>query len=402
MPRLSPIAAAVAVTVLGVLPAYLTGALAVQMGAELGFGAAVLGAVIAGAFLASAAGAFAGGHLADRLGAVRVMRTACMLATASAAAVAALVHDVPGLALALVVGGLSNGIGQPASNALLAAVVPRGRQGTAFGAKQAAIPAAVLLGGMSVPGIALTVGWRWTFMIAAAFALVVSALLPAERQPPAAPAVSVPAAQVRFGPLLMLGLGGLFGAAAANALAAFVVVAAVAADMGPAAAGLLASLGSGACVLSRLAIGVVADRRPRYHLVAVALMLAIGSGGFALLATGSLAALVPGVLLAYVFGWSWPGLYHYAAARLHPGAAGRATGLTTTGVAVGAALGPLAFGAVAEHASFGTAWLVAGTWGLAASLAVIVGRRTLLRAVPPDVLAAARARPKIGTAEAEE
>jgi len=73
VPRLSPVTAAAAVTTIGMLPAYLTGAQAVQMRPDLGFGRSALGAIVAGAFLASAAGSVAGGHLADRLGAPPVM-----------------------------------------------------------------------------------------------------------------------------------------------------------------------------------------------------------------------------------------------------------------------------------------------------------------------------------------
>jgi 4-diphosphocytidyl-2-C-methyl-D-erythritol kinase len=46
---------------------------------------------------------------------------------------------------------------------LLARRVEVARRATAFAVKQSAIPAAMLLGGLAVPALALTVGWRWAF-----------------------------------------------------------------------------------------------------------------------------------------------------------------------------------------------------------------------------------------------
>jgi len=76
------------------------------------------------------------------------------------------------------VGGLARGAGQPASNALIATAVAPGRRGLAYGAKQAAIPAGVLLGGLAVPVFGVTVGWRWAYVAAAVVAVVVAVVLP--------------------------------------------------------------------------------------------------------------------------------------------------------------------------------------------------------------------------------
>jgi MFS family permease len=378
MIRLSPIPAAAAVTTIGMLPAYLTGAQAVQMRSELGLRPGALGAIVAGAFLAAAAGSMAGGRLADRVGATPVMRAACLIAAASALAVGSVVADLRTLAVAVVLGGLSNGIGQPASNVLLARAVPPRRQGMAYGVKQAATPTAVLLGSLAVPAVALTVGWRWSFLVAAAIALLVAALLPRDPRSATPPGLGRDATPVPFLPLLVLAAGGTLGAAAGNALAAFLIDSSVAAGLAPGLAGLLASLGSATGVATRLLMGVRADRRAGGHLRTVGVMMALGAVGFGLLAVADSWLLVPAVVASYVFGWSWPGLYHFGVARRHPGSAGRATGFTQTGVALGGALGPLAFGLLAER-SYATAWLVAAAWSLSAAAAVLVGRRLLLR-----------------------
>ena len=56
-----------------------------------------------------------------------------------------------------------------------------------------------------------------------------------------------------------------------------------------------------------------------------------------------------------------------------------ATGITQTGASGGAAVGPLVFGLVAEVASYDAAWLVCGATALGALVAILTGRRLLLR-----------------------
>ena len=76
------------------------------------------------------------------------------------------------LGAALLVGGLGNAIGQPAGNALVAAQVRPERFGLGFAIKQSGIPLATLLGGLAVPLIALTIGWRFAYVLAAGAAVV--------------------------------------------------------------------------------------------------------------------------------------------------------------------------------------------------------------------------------------
>ena len=97
---------------------------------------------------------------------------------------AAMAASAPLLALALVVGGVASGVGQPASNALIASAVAPHRRATAYGAKQAAIPAGVLAGGLAVPIFGVTVGWRWAYVAAAFLAVVVPVLVPSRTAPP--------------------------------------------------------------------------------------------------------------------------------------------------------------------------------------------------------------------------
>jgi len=98
-----------------------------------------------------------------------------------------------------------------------------------------------------------------------------------------------------------------------------------------------------------------------------------------MLATGSPALVVPGVLLAFAAGWGWPGLFNFAVVKSNPGAPAAATGVTQTGASGGAAVGPVLFGLVVEAAGYGTAWLFSGALALIALVAILAGRRMVLR-----------------------
>jgi predicted MFS family arabinose efflux permease len=129
----------------------------------------------------------------------------------------------------------------------------------------------------------------------------------------------------------------------------------------------------------RVLFGRLADGMGGGRLLLVGGMLGAGVAGFVMLATGSPALVVPGVLLAFAAGWGWPGLFNFAVVRSNPGAPAAATGVTQTGASGGAAVGPVLFGVVVEAAGYGTAWLVCGALALVALVAILAGRRTVLR-----------------------
>src|SRR4051812_12823740 len=175
--------------------------------------------------------------------------------------------------------------------------------------------------------------------------------------------------------LVVLGVSAALAAGAANALGAFLVDSSVERGLSEAAAGLTLTLGSALCVTGRLVVGWVADRWQRGHLAILAGLLAVGTVGLGLLAADSLVALVIGVMLAFGLGWCWPGLLAFAVVRLRPQAPAAATSVTQTGVYAGAAAGPLGFGVLVSHTSYGVAWLAAAIAEALAAMLVIVGAR---------------------------
>jgi MFS family permease len=320
------------------------------------------------------------GRLVERIGARRGMRLAAAGSAASLLGVALLATSWAGLVACLVLGGLSNAVLHPATNLSLAREVRAGRQGLSFGIKQSAIPVATLLAGLAVPGIAVTLGWRWAFVGGAVLALAVAALVPAGT-PGGAPRPREEAREkdAHVWPLVLLALGIGLGSTAAAPLGAFLVESSVAAGLRVETAGLLLALGSAVNIVVRIVFGHLADGMGGGRLLLVAGMLGIGVMGFVMLATGESALILPGVLLAFGAGWGWPGLFHFAVVKTNPNAPAAATGVTQTGASGGAALGPLVFGLVVETASYDAAWLVSGAMALAALVAILVGRRMVLR-----------------------
>ena len=290
---------------------------------------------------------------------------ACVLVTGTCLlAAAVLAHSVATLFALLAVAGLANAVSQPAINLFMAEQVPTERQGLAFGVKQSAIPAAILVSGLALPALALPFGWRATFAACALGPLAVAAAIrrSARRLRPAEDRSPAPRPSAA---LVTIAVGAALASSGPNALGAYLVASAVEAGIAEGAAGLLAALGSALSLLARVALGVRADRRHDYGFGSVAVLLVAGAGGFGLLATEVAAPFVAGALLAFALGWGWPGLFNLAVVDRHREAPGAATGISQSGIYVGAAGGPAAFGVLSASAGYPAAW------GAAAGLALL-------------------------------
>lgn len=374
---------ALAIVTAGQLPAFLTGALAVQISRDLELSASRLGIAIGAFFVASALGSAALGRLAEHVGWRRGMELGGAATFLSLLGVAVLARSWPTLVACLAVGGIGNALSQPAANLSLTRTVTHDRQGLVFGIKQSAIPLSTLIGGLSVPTVALTVGWRWTYVGAAVGALLAAVSVPAEpeeRSPTSTDLGDVPIARrlprtVR--PLVFVSIAGGLGAMVGNSLGAFLVTTAVRSGMTERWSGLLLVLGSVVGLSMRISSGWAADHFSFQPLSVVARLLA--AGGLGCLAIASLHApvLVAGTVLAFGAGWGWPGLLNLAVVRDYLAAPAMATGITQTGVYIGAALGPIVFGIVADAGGFGLAWVVTAVLALGAALSSYYGERRM-------------------------
>lgn len=371
--------AAVTTALVGVLPVFLTGALAVQIGRDISFGASRLG-IASGAFFAAAAiGSAVMGRVAERVGPGRSMRVAAVCA-ALALTLLAVAPTYEALVVLLFLVGLSNALAQVSANLLVARGVAPERQGWSLAMKQAGVPAGTLLGGLAVPVLGVTVGWRWAFVVAAAGAMVTAALIPVHAVPPGGrAAVRRPEGDVPLGPLVVLAVGVGFASAANGSLATFLVSAGVDAGLSESASGLVLMGGSAVGITMRLLAGSRADRRGGRHLPVVSALLTGGAIGYLFLAPGDVVTHLVGAAIAFGSGWAWPGLFNLAVVRLNPSAPAAATGITQTGVYVGALAGPILFGIVVDTWGYELAWSLAAMSSLGSAIGIAFGRRQILR-----------------------
>ena len=271
--------------------------------------------------------------------------------------------------------GLSNAVAQTAINLFMAEQVVLDRQGLAFGIKQSGIPAAILVSGLALPALALPLGWRATFAICGGLVLAVAVAAsrgrdsfrtPDEREEP-------PPRASRE--LVLLAVGAALAGCGASALGAYLVASAVDTGIAEGTAGLLAALGSAASLAVRMALGARADRRRDYGYGTVAALLVAGSVGYGLMTSDSGAVFAAGAVMAFALGWGWPGLFNLAVVQHHREAPAAATGITQSGIYVGAAGGPAAFGLLSTPLGYSGAWAaVAAVSLLGAVVMTLAGR----------------------------
>ncbi|MEV6347990.1 MFS transporter [Actinoplanes sp. NPDC051851] len=361
------------------IPVFLVGGLAVQIGDELHFSPTGLGLVVSAYFGVSALVSVPAGALVERFGSTPVSRTAIALSATTLLAVAVGARSLWSLLAILALGAAANAMGQLASNTSLSRHVPAHRQGLTFGVKQAAIPVSTLLAGAAVPAVALTVGWRWAFVLAAVLSAAAILLVPVDGPVQRRSRESGPAT----GALVVLGVAATLAAGSANALSTFLVSSAVRHGIAPGPAGLALTLGGAICAAARLTGGWQADSRPDRQVGTIAALLACGAAGLALLAFPGELTLLLGVTLGFGFGWAWPGLMNFAVVRLHPQAPAAATSITQTGVYAGGCVGPLGLGAVADLAGYPAMWTTAAVAMVLAAALMLFGSRLLSRHTGP-------------------
>lgn len=373
----------VVVIAVTILPAFLTGALGVQIGDELGLDLTGIGGLYGVLFGTSAVVSAPTGRLVQRWG----WEAGIRLAAGGTGLALITLAVFPGtwwadwwpVAVVFAFAGVTAAVSQAGSNLALARSVPAGRYGLVFGLKHTAVPVAAILGGLAVPTIALTVGWRWAYVAAAAIAFATALAVPARRGPPPPRRRSEPPHRHLGTPvptLVALAVAAALAHTGLDAIGAFVVPFAVSVGVAEGPAGILLTIGSLAGLIVRLTSGWLVDRRQHTGLPWMAALLFIGSLGFLVLAVGGSTLLVVGILLAFAGGWGWAGLLTFIVVRANPGAPATATGIVNTGKYVGAAAGPALVGYLAERTSFSVAWWVACSVLFLAAVIVIAVRMT--------------------------
>jgi MFS family permease len=356
-----------------VLPAFLTASLASRIPDDFALGDSGVGLAIAVFHVICAVASTPAGRLVERIGPVAGMRIAGALTALSCLAIAGAANSAFSLTALLVVGGLANAFGGPSVSALLKREVATQRQGLAFGAQQSGGTLGALLAGLALPLVAIPFGWRWAYLAVAALALLAAAIAPAAR---VASAPGATASRPRgLTSVHALAVAAALASAAGVGFISFLILYAVHSGMSQGAAGLLLGAVSLAATISRIAVGLLADRRGQEPLRPVAAMLAASIAGYLLLIAGEPALIVVAALVAGSFGWAWPGGLTLAVVQRSPGAPAWAVGVLMAGLFTGAILGPLVVGVLAEAERFALAWLACAACAFLAAVTVAATRR---------------------------
>jgi MFS family permease len=372
-----PAVVAMAVDTVGVLPIFLTGALAVQLRDDIGLSVDLLGIVYASYFAAAALLSTPLAKVSDRTGPEWALRIGTTVYIFAFLGIAGLATSPVLLSAFVALAGFGTALTRTATSVLVARNVAPGRQGLAFGMKHSSIPVGSILAGLSVPAIALTVGWKWAYIGAAALALIVLLAIPRptrRRENKAAPG----AEDMSLRLLIFSAVGFGLGSCAASSLGAYTVSTAVASGMTEGAAGVLVAIGSVVGLTSRVVVGHWSDRRRGSQLDLVCWLLVAGAFGFLMLGAVNEWMMLLAVPVSFATGWSWLGSYNLAMVRLNPIAPGAAVGVTQTGAFVGAIIGPTGLGFLAERFSFTAAWVAAATASLVAAIIIFILRRFML------------------------
>jgi predicted MFS family arabinose efflux permease len=342
---------------------------------DLGLSDGQYGAIATVTFGSAALGALVLGGPTSRFSARTVM-VGVAVGSGAGLVLLSVAHAYGVVIAAAVVAGIAQSLSNPATNRLVAEL-PSERRGALIGWKQSGVQMAQLLGGVLAPSIAVLVGWRWTPVVGvviAAAAVVAALAIRVTRAAGVVRTVDHGGRRVSVAVLTAYTLFMGFGLQATNAYLPLFAHRRLGFDLRT--AGLTAAVVGSVGLVSRIWWARSSDRDGLRPTTLVTL-----AGGSAL-----------GVLLALASpalgGWLvWVGAGVFGAAALASNAVtmvalvhsvpratlGLATGLLVTGMYVGFAAGPLAFGLTLDHgAPFGVAWLLPlGAFAIAALIGLL-------------------------------
>jgi MFS family permease len=350
-----------AVTISSVYPGFLNGAVSVQASAEFDVSESVYGWGLGGFFLASTVGSVPLGRLVQRVGPRNQIAGLLLIGSTMQVLIATVADSFGAVVALLVVCGLVNSGTQTAVNlALGRAELPR--LGLAIALKQSGMPSATMISGFAVPALALTVGWRWAYVVAAVLSLgtaiwvfiVVEPNRPDERAAERLTPVSDRST------LRLTALGGGMMAFGAGSLNAWLVASGVDAGLADGTAGLMLGLGAASGIALRLISGALIDNMTARPFRVGGATAFVGAIAVALLSTRVAGVHMVATIGGFAGGWIWPVFTNYGVIRTNGAASGQATGTTQMGIYIGVFSAPLITGPIIESAGYVVMWPIVG------------------------------------------
>lgn len=374
---------------LALFPTSMLSALAVLVRRDLEFGEAQLGAVVAIFFGSSSVFSIAGGRLSDRVGPARALMIGGTGSGLSLLGIGLATSNWFQLAAFMVLGGAASAVIQTSAPTLLARRIPKEHQGLAYGVMLAGVPFAALLAGAALPLIALSAGWRLTFVVVSVATIGLLLAVPQDNNPATTHIMRPSPGRVSRRPLVILATGFGLASAAGTSVVPFIVEYATARGFDPAGAGILLTVASSVTILVRVSLGWLSDMTAHDSLIQVSSMLALSAISYALLAiAGPPVLLVGAMILAFGAGWGWPGLLVLGIVRTTRESPAPALAIVGIGTYLGGMTGPFIFGVLVEMVSYEAAWRFVAAMALAASAIVLVGRNAIMASTAAPGVAA--------------
>jgi dipeptide/tripeptide permease len=333
-------------------------------------------------------------RVTQRLGARTAMRTGIAISAIGCLAIAGLARSYWQLVAALVASARSWGLVDTAAAGAFAAAIRRGGRGVAFGIKEASVPVASMVAGVSVPVAAAWLGWRGAFAAVALLFPVAWFLVPratALRPSPLAADVGPTVATSRPphrreggqpGPWAR-SVGWRSGSRRGRGSQRRRDPARPDRELGDSRRRPPGSCSPSPASRASSSVwspgGRRTGREPPERLGRGRAGGRCARGGHAGV-SGPPAVVVAGAVLTLGAGWGWTGLAFLAAVRLAPSAPARAAGIVLTGLAIGGAVGPVAFASVGARAGPRRPWGLATAGFVAgAIITAAAGRRATHR-----------------------
>jgi MFS family permease len=358
---------------LGILASFIIDDLGITR-AQLGIALGVIN--VGGAVLSPVAG-----RITDRIGGKRAM-----IALFVASAATFLIFGFAFAYVMLIVGAFAAAFSQatanPSTNKLIAEDLAAGERGVITGIKQSGVQAGIFLGGLIVPSLALTFGWRGAYLFVAAVPLVFVGL--AVLVFPTAEVTSAEQRSRDRGRLpaaiwWLAGYGFLLGFSGAVTYLV-PLFAEETLGMSPVAGGIAAAVIAFTAVPGRILWSRYAERSGAFHgslgtmaaLSVAAALLFYGAGaGWAWL-------LWPAAVLIAAGSSSWNSV-GMLAVMIEAGTAstGRASGVVLFGFLAGLGIAPPIFGAIIDRTgSYDLMWLLSAVSSLGAGATIIAWGRS--------------------------
>jgi MFS family permease len=366
---------------LGILATFIIDDLSISR-AELGI---VLGLVnVAAAVLSPVAG-----RVTDRIGGKKAL-----IVLFVTAGVTFLIFGTAVAYGMLFVGAIAGAIAQatanPATNKLIAEDVPAGKRGVITGVKQSGVQAGIFLGGLTVPTLAITLGWRGAYLIVAVVPLVFAAF--AAWVVPAAPKATAEHRTRSRDPLpsaiwWLAGFGFLMGLS--GAVTFFVpLFAEEVLGHSPVVGGVAAAVIAFVAVPGRILWSRYAERSGAFRgsLWTMAVLSVCAAVLFYLSGTAAAWLLWPAAMLIAVGSSSWNSV-GMVAVMVEAGVAatGRASGIVLFGFLTGLGIAPPIFGAIIDHTgSYDVMWLLSAVTAAGSAAVIMAWDRSVREPVTPS------------------